>query len=413
MAEKINNYENTNRLFDKAADLVELDEETRLLLKTPFREIQVEVPIRTDAGELEVFIGYRVQHSAARGPMKGGLRYHPEVDFDEVRSLASLMTWKTALVNVPFGGAKGGITCDPHQFSEHELERLTRKFIERIGFAFGLHLDIPAPDVNTNAKVMAWIMDQYATQNGYTTGIVTGKPLELGGSPGREAATGRGVSLIAQAAASDFHIPIKDARIAIQGFGNVGSFAGLLLHRAGAKIVAVSDHTGGIQNEVGLDAETLFDHVRQYRGVADFPGDQITNEELLTMECDILIPAALGGVITRTNAADVKAKMIVEAANSPMTTIADEILSERGVLVVPDILANAGGVTASYFEWVQNVQVFTWDEDKVNDEIENYMLPAYQTVRNIMHERRVNMRTAAFSIAISRVAKAERIRGGL
>ena len=217
MAEKINNYENTNRLFDKAADLVELDEDTRRLLKTPFREIQVEVPIRTDAEELDVFVGYRVQHSAARGPMKGGLRYHPEVDFDEVRSLASLMTWKTALVNVPFGGAKGGITCDPRQFSESELERLTRKFIERIGFAFGLHLDIPAPDVNTNAKVMAWIMDQYAIQNGYTTGIVTGKPLELGGSPGREAATGRGVSLITQAAASDFQIPIAGARIAIQG----------------------------------------------------------------------------------------------------------------------------------------------------------------------------------------------------
>ena len=413
MAEKINNYENTNRLFDKAADLLNLDEEMRLLLKTPFREIQVEVPIRTDAGQLEVFVGYRVQHSAARGPMKGGLRYHPEVDFDEVRSLASLMTWKTALVNVPFGGAKGGITCDPHQLSQHELERLTRKFVERIGFAFGLHLDVPAPDVNTNAQVMAWIMDQYSSQYGYTTGIVTGKPLELGGSPGREAATGRGVSMMTQAAAGDFNIPIKGARIAIQGFGNVGSYAGLLLHQAGAKIIAVADHTGGITNKDGLDAEALFEHVRRERGVAGFPGDAISNEELLVMDCDILIPAALGGVITRDNAKDIKTKMVVEAANSPITTIADEILGERGIYIVPDILANAGGVTVSYFEWVQNVQVFTWSEEHVNSELEKYMLPAYQAVRQVMDERQVNMRTAAFSIAIERVAEAERIRGGL
>ncbi len=413
MAAKINNYENTNRLFDKAADLIDLDEETRLLLKTPFREIQVEVPIRTDDGSLEVFLGYRVQHNTARGPMKGGLRYHPEVDFDEVRSLASLMTWKTALVDVPFGGAKGGITCDPHQLSLYELERLSRKFTERIGFAFGLHLDIPAPDVNTNAQVMAWIMDQYSSQYGYTTGIVTGKPIELGGSAGREAATGRGVSLITQAAAKDLGIAIKDARIAIQGFGNVGSFAGLLLHQAGAKLIAVSDHTGGIYNERGLDAEALFDHVSEKRGVVGFPGESLSNEELLAMDCEILIPAALGGVITRDNARDLKAKMIVEAANSPITTIADEILGERGIHIVPDILANAGGVTVSYFEWVQNVQVFTWSLEQVNAELEKYMMAAYQAVHRVMRERNVRMRTAAFSIAIERVAEAERIRGGL
>jgi glutamate dehydrogenase (NAD(P)+) len=413
MAEKINNYENTNRLFDKAADLNGLDEEMRLLLKTPFREIQVEVPIRTDAGQLEVFLGYRVQHSTARGPMKGGLRFHPEVDFDEVRSLASLMTWKTALVNVPFGGAKGGITCDPRQMSLSELERLTRKFTERIGFAFGLHTDIPAPDVNTNAQVMAWIMDQYSSQYGYTTGIVTGKPLELGGSPGREAATGRGVSMITQAAARDLDIPVEGARIAIQGFGNVGSYAGLLLHRAGGKIAAVSDHTGGVINEGGLDAEALFEHVRREGGVAGFSGDSLTNEELLTLDCDILIPAALGGVITRHNANGVKAKMVVEAANSPITTIADEILGERGIPIIPDILANAGGVTVSYFEWVQNVQAFSWSEEHVNEELENYLMPAYHAVRKIMDDRGVTFRTAAFSIAIERVAEAERIRGGL
>ncbi len=413
MTEKINNYENTNRLFDKAADLISLDKEMRLLLKTPFREIQVEVPIRTDEGDLKVFVGYRVQHNAARGPMKGGLRFHPEVDFDEVRSLASLMTWKTALVNVPFGGAKGGITCDPHQLSQHALERLTRKFIERIGFALGLHLDIPAPDVNTNAQVMAWIMDQYSSQYGYTTGIVTGKPLELGGSPGREAATGRGVSMITQAAAANFKIPIKGSRIAIQGFGNVGSYAGLLLHQAGAKIIGVGDHTGGVTNADGLDAEALFEHVRREGSVASFPGDRISNEELLVMDCDILIPAALGGVITRDNAKDIEAKMVVEAANSPITTIADEILGERGIYIVPDILANAGGVTVSYFEWVQNIQVFTWSEEQVNSELEKYMLPAYQAVLKVMNDRQVNMRTAAFCIAIERVAGAERIRGGL
>jgi glutamate dehydrogenase (NAD(P)+) len=413
MSNKINNYENTNRLFDKAADLIEVDEETRLLLKTPFREIQVEVPLRGEDGRLKVFLGYRVQHNAARGPMKGGLRFHPEVDFDEVRSLASLMTWKTALVNVPFGGAKGGISCDPRQLTVRELERMTRKFISRIGFAFGIQQDIPAPDVNTNAQTMAWIMDQYSSQYGYTPGIVTGKPLELGGSPGREAATGRGVSIITQAAAADEGIDIRGARIAIQGFGNVGSYTGLLLHEAGAKIVAVGDHTGAIYNGDGFDIPALFEHARQEHSIAGFPGEAIAPEDLLLIDCDILIPAALGGVITRENAGNVRARMIVEAANSPITTIGDEILNERNITVVPDILANAGGVTVSYFEWVQNVQVFSWDEEHVNTELEKYMMRAYAAVRDVMHERGTHMRTAAFSIAIARVAKAERIRGDL
>jgi glutamate dehydrogenase (NAD(P)+) len=413
MIDKINNYENTNRLFDKAADLIELDEETRLLLKTPSREIQVEVPLRGEDGRLKVFLGYRVQHNAARGPMKGGLRYHPEVDFDEVRSLASLMTWKTALVNVPFGGAKGGISCDPRQLSQYELERMTRKFTARIGFAFGLQQDIPAPDVNTNAQTMAWIMDQYSSQYGYTPGIVTGKPLELGGSPGREAATGRGVSIITQATAADEGIDIKGARIAIQGFGNVGSYTGLLLHEAGAKIVAVGDHTGAIYNGDGFDVPALFKHARKERSIAGFPGEELAPEDLLTLECDILIPAALGGVITRENAGEVRARMVVEAANSPVTTIGDEILNERNITVVPDILANAGGVTVSYFEWVQNVQVFAWDEDHVNAQLEKYMMRAYSAVRDVMNERKARMRTAAFSIAIARVAAAERIRGDL
>jgi glutamate dehydrogenase (NAD(P)+) len=413
MSGKINNYENTNRLFDKAADLLDLDEDTRLLLKTPFREIQVEVPLRLEDGSLEIFLGYRVQHNAARGPMKGGLRYHPEVDFDEVRSLASLMTWKTALVNVPFGGAKGGISCDPNLLNLRELERLTRKFTSRIGFALGVQQDIPAPDVNTNAQTMAWIMDQYSTQFGYAPGIVTGKPVELGGSFGREAATGRGVSIVTQAAAADEGIEIDGARVVIQGFGNVGSYTALLLSQAGAKIVAVGDHTGALYNGDGFDIPALFEHARRERSINGFAGEAIDPNTLLAQECDILIPAALGGVITRDNAADVQARMVVEAANSPITTIGDEILNERNIPVIPDILANAGGVTASYFEWVQNIQVFSWDEDRVNEQLERYMLRAYRAVRDVMTERTVRMRTAAFSIAIARVAHAERIRGDL
>ena len=413
MSKKINEYENTNRLFDKAADLLNLSQDTRLLLKTPFREIQVEVPIRRENGHLDVFLGYRVQHNAARGPMKGGLRFHPEVDFDEVRSLASLMTWKTALVGVPFGGAKGGITCQPQDLTQEELERLTRVFTSRISFAFGIQLDIPAPDVNTNAQVMAWLMDEYSYQHGYTPGVVTGKPLELGGSPGREAATGRGVSIITQAAAADRKIDIKGAKIAVQGFGNVGSYTALFLHQVGAKIVAVGDHTGALFNGDGFDIPALFEHCKKEKSIAGFKGEQIEPESLLTIDCDILIPAALGGVITRDNAENVQAKMIIEAANSPVTTIADEILNERDVLIVPDILANAGGVTVSYFEWVQNVQVFTWEEERVNDELLKYMNRAYANVRDVMENQKTTMRTAAFSIAIQRVAEAERIRGDL
>jgi glutamate dehydrogenase (NAD(P)+) len=350
MAEKINAYENTNRLFDKAADALGLDEEMRRLFKTPFREIQVELPIRMDDGHLEVFLGYRVQHNGARGPMKGGLRYHPDVNFDEARSLASLMTWKTALVDIPFGGAKGGITCDPLQMSRGELERLTRKFTTRIGLVLGLHRDIPAPDVNTNAQIMAWIMDEYSARNGYTPGIVTGKPLELGGSPGREAATGRGVSIITEAATNDFGKPLAESRIAIQGFGNVGSFTARFLHEQGAKIIAVSDAKGGLYNPDGLDIPALFEYAAARNSIAGFGGESISNAALLELECDILIPAALGGMITRENANNIKAKIVVEAANAPVTTIGDAILEERGILVVPDILANAGGVTVSYFE---------------------------------------------------------------
>jgi len=413
VAEKLNNYENTNRLFDKAADVIELDADIRKILKTPFREVKVELRVRMDVGQIEVFLGYRVQHNGARGPMKGGLRFHPEVDFDEVRSLASLMTWKTALVNVPFGGAKGGITCDPWQMSQRELEVLTRRFTSRMGLAWGLHRDIPAPDVNTNAQVMAWIMDQYSQRYGYTPGIVTGKPLGLGGSPGREAATGKGVSIATREAARDFDIDLKGARVAIQGFGNVGSYTGKFLHEMGAQIVAVSDASGGLFAGDGLPVTELFDHTYEHRTIEGFgQGEALSNEELITLDCDILIPAALGGVITQENANDVRAKMVVEAANSPITTIGDAILNDRGVIVVPDIFANAGGVTVSYFEWVQNIQAMTWEEDDVNQQLERIMVKAYRDVTDVMKQQSVPMRTAAFTIAIQRVADTEKMRGG-
>ncbi len=413
MPEKVNNYENTNRLFDQAADALNLDAEMRLLLKTPFREIQVEVPVRMDDGDLEVFLGYRVQHNGARGPTKGGLRFHPEVDLDEVRSLASLMTWKTALVNIPFGGAKGGITCDPGAMSQAELERLTRKFTSRMGFAFGLHRDIPAPDVNTTPQVMAWIVDQYGTRYGHTPGIVTGKPLELGGSPGRLEATGRGVAQITELAGTDLGIPLKGARVVVQGFGNVGSFAALFLHQRGARIVGLSDVRGALWNAAGFDLPAVFDAAKAGGGLRSPGAREISNEELLEQECDILIPAALGGVITRKNAPRLKARMIVEAANSPITTSADAILNERGVPIVPDILANAGGVTVSYVEWAQNIQAFAWEEAQVNEQLSRTMARAYAEVAARVRERGVSLRLAAFMLAIERVAKAERLRGGL
>ena len=413
MSHGLHNYENTNRLFDKGADAVGLDEDLRLLLKTPFREVMVEVPVRMSSGRIEVFLGYRVQHSGARGPMKGGLRYHPEVDLDEVRSLASLMTWKTALLDLPFGGAKGGITCDPLQMTEDELERMTRRFTSRIGLAWGLHRDIPAPDLNTDQRVMAWIMDEYSQRHGYTPGIVTGKPLALGGSPGREAATGRGVSIVTREAGRDFGIEVKGARVAIQGFGQVGSHAARVLHEMGARIVAVSDLGGGLFASDGLPFPDLFEHAREHRTIQGLgAGERISNADLLTLDCDILIPAALGGAITEENARQVGASMVVEAANSPVTTSADAILEERGIGVVPDILANAGGVTVSYFEWVQNIQALTWEEEDVNARLEGMMIRAYRSVVERMRSRRIPMRTAAFALAIERVAETETLRGG-
>jgi len=401
---------NTN--FQRAADRLGLDNEMRLLLTMPFREVRVEIPVRMDGGALRVFVGYRVQHSGVRGPSKGGIRYHPSTDLNEVRALASAMTWKTALVNIPFGGAQGGIAADPAELTLAELHRLTRGYIRRIHLLLGPYRDIPAPDVNTNAQVMTWIFDEYSAQHGYTPACVTGKPVELGGSEGREAATGRGVFYVTQALLKDLGMALTGARVAVQGFGNLGSFAARFFAEAGAKIIAVSDVSGGVLSERGLDVKALLEHARENRTVKGFPGGQeISNDDLLCLDCDILIPAALQCVITKKNANRVRARVIAEGANLPTTSEADETLAARGIHVLPDILTNAGGVTVSYFEWAQNLQQIFWDEDRVNAEMQKILLRAYRQVADRAAQEKISFRSAAYTIAVDRVARAERLRG--
>jgi glutamate dehydrogenase (NAD(P)+) len=345
--------------------------------------------------------------------MKGGLRYHPTVDMDEALGLASLMTWKTAVVNLPYGGAKGGIAVDPDRFSERELERLTRRFVQQIHDIIGPHTDIPAPDMGTNAQVMAWIMDEYSRIHGFSPAVVTGKPVDLFGSLGREEATGHGVVFALQEFLKDLGAgEIKGKRCAIQGFGNVGSWTARFLHEAGALVMAVSDARGGVQNPEGLDIPKLVEHAARTRSVVGFPrADSITNEALLVSDVDILIPAALGGVLTKGNAREIRARYVVEAANAPTTPEADEILTTRGIPVLPDIYANAGGVTVSYFEWVQNIQQFTWEEEKITAELRRYMREAYATIAKVAHDRRIPLRTAAYIVAIGRVGRATVLRG--
>ena len=401
----------TDEQFQIAADHMKLEPEIQLLLRTPYRELIVQIPVRLDDGHLEMFHGYRVQHNAVRGPYKGGIRYHYEVNLNEVRSLAALMTWKTAIVDVPFGGAKGGVACDPTAMSRNELRALTRGFTQKIDMCLGVYRDIPAPDAGTNAQVMAWLMDEYGKKHGYTPAIVTGKPVNLGGSLGREEATGRGVMIIAREACRAFGIDIAKAKVAIQGFGNVGSWTARLISQLGAKVVAVSDVHGGIFNERGLDIEAVWNHCRERRSVLGYPGaKEITNEELLTLEVELLIPAALGGAITRDNVDDVRARIILEAANSPVTPRADETLRSRGIHVVPDILANAGGVTVSYFEWVQNLQQFHWTHERVNQEMEKKMTTAWQSVYRRSCEEKIPLRIAAYVEALHKVAEATRQR---
>lgn len=404
--------ESANYYFQQAARVFDLSPRIQRMLLTPLREVKVRLTIEKDNGEIATFVGYRVQHDNSRGPMKGGLRYHLLVNPEEVCGLASLMTWKSAVVNIPFGGAKGGITCDPSELSENEVQRLTRKFVDALHEMIGPQEDIPAPDVNTNAQVMAWFMDQYSKYHGFCPAVVTGKPLDLYGSPGRESATGRGVVYAIKDFLHSLGKEISGSTFAIQGFGNVGSYTALFLHQEGGKVIAVSDVQGGLYHPKGLNIPALKDFVSTRRSVTEFPeGQRISNPELLCLECDVLIPAALEDAITRENAREIRAKAIVEAANAPITPEADEILSQRGIPILPDIFANAGGVTVSYFEWVQNLQQFTWTEEKVNEELERIMHSAFRQIMQVAKQKKTNLRTAAYLLAISRVGKATVLRG--
>ncbi len=399
--------EDSHSYFTRAADVLGLAPRVREILLAPQRTVKVEIVTECDDGRLLHHFGYRVQHNNARGPYKGGLRYHPHMDEEHAAALANLMTWKTAVVNVPFGGAKGGIDCDPRELSRTELYNITRTFVEGIKEIIGPNLDIPAPDVNTNDQVMGWIMHEYSKYYGFAPGVVTGKPLHLFGSPGRAEATGRGVMYVLDEALKESGKTLSKTTVALQGFGNVGSHAARLIAEQGGRIVAVADHRGAITRRGGLDVPALVDWAAKHQTIHGFPdADAIDGAEVLAFDADVLIPAALESALTRENAGDVRAKIIVEGANAPTTPEADEILRKRGVLIVPDILANAGGVSVSYYEWVQNIQQFRWDLERVNSELEKTMRLAYRAVAEIAKERNLDLRTAAFVLAIRRVAQA-------
>jgi glutamate dehydrogenase (NAD(P)+) len=406
-------FEMASAQLEKAARMLGLDNGKLDKLRYPKRELLIHFPVKMDDGSIKIFRGYRVQHNMARGPFKGGIRYHPDTDLDEVRALAAWMTWKTAIVNVPFGGAKGGVMCNPKELSLAEIERITRRYTWEIAPLIGPDMDIPAPDVYTNAQVMAWIMDTYSILKGYTvTGVVTGKPLSIGGSPGREEATARGGIFCIIEACKELGIDIDEARVVIQGFGNVGGNTMKLLQNEGAVIIAVSDSKGGIYNPDGLDYAKVEEFKKDTGSVVGFPeADNISNTELLALECDILVPAALGNAITGESARAVRAKLVVEGANGPTTPEADDILHDKGVFVIPDILANAGGVTVSYFEWVQNLQEFFWTEEEVNKRLHQIMYRSFHDVLNITKKNRVDMRTAAWMLGVGRVSEASEVRG--
>ncbi len=410
-----NPFEIAQQQFDIAADILNLDNGMRQILRVPQRELTVRFPVTMDDGSVRVFTGYRVQHNITRGPAKGGIRYHPAVDIDEVRALAMWMTWKCALVNIPYGGAKGGIIVDPKELSIRELEHMTRRFASEISLLIGPEKDIPAPDVGTNAQVMAWIMDTISMHRGYTVpAVVTGKPIDVFGSLGRADATGRGVSIVAREAAKHIGLAFNTARVVVQGFGNVGSASASLINKMGGRIVAVSDVSGGYYSPNGLDIPAMMKYAAQNKSLAGYKQsglELVSNAELLELECDILVPAALENQITAANAHRIKARVIVEGANGPTTPVADEILYDRGVFVVPDILANAGGVTVSYFEWVQGLQEFFWSEEEINERLERIMMRSFSSVLEIALNHRVPLRTAAYMVAVKRVADATLIRG--
>ncbi len=413
MSQPYHHYEVVSQLVEKAAAAMHLDPQVKELLREPVRTLTVSVPVKMDNGTVKVFQGFRCQHNDVLGPFKGGIRFHPEADEDEVKALAALMTYKCSVVGLPFGGAKGGVLCDPSELSTAELERLSRGFIRAIAPIIGPDRDIPAPDINTNAKTMGWFVDEYAQiQGAYRPGIVTGKPLALGGSKGRTEATGRGVMYVVREAARAFGLDLEGATVAIQGFGNVGSYTAKNLHDLGCKIIAIADIFGGVYNPDGIDPYPLKEYEQETRSVKGFSDtNPISNEELLALECDILIPAALGNQITKENAANVRSKWVVEAANGPTTPEADVILSQKGILVVPDILANAGGVTASYFEWVQNNYNYYWPEEEIDNRLEQVMTQAFWEVYGAYKEKDITLRIAAYIVALGRLEEAMRARG--
>jgi glutamate dehydrogenase (NAD(P)+) len=399
--------------FNKAARYLELDEGTAEILRHPQRELTVHFPVEMDDGRLEVYTGYRVHHSSILGPTKGGIRYHPNVNLNEVRALAMWMTWKCAVAGLPYGGAKGGVIVDPKYLSMRELERLTRRYATEISVLMSPQGDIPAPDMNTNAQVMAWIMDTYSMHHGYSVlGVVTGKPVEVGGSLGRYDATGRGVMFTAREALAKLGIKPSEARTVVQGFGNVGSVSALLLHELGCKVIAISDVTGGYYRAEGIDVKDALKYARENKTLKGYPHAQpVTNQELMELPCELLVPAAMENQITEENAARIQAKLIVEGANGPTTPEADEILRQRDIMVVPDVLANSGGVIVSYFEWVQGLQSFFWDENDINNRLERLMVTNFQRVWDMAQQKQVDLRAAAYILAIDRVAKAADLRG--
>src|SRR5579859_6753616 len=411
--EILNPYEVAVAQFDEAADRLGLSQAMRAILRKPKRELIVNFPVRKDNGDVEMFTGYRVQHNINRGPAKGGIRFSPEVSLDEVRALAMWMTWKCAVVGIPFGGAKGGVICDPHKLSRAELERLSRRYATEISILIGPNSDIPAPDMNTNPQIMAWMMDTFSMHQGYSVpAVITGKPLAIGGSEGRLEATALGVKVVTREALRMLNMRPERCSVVVQGFGNVGSITARLLHDLGCKIVALSDIKGGVYNANGIDVHAALRFSKEHGNLGGLPGTEVvTNADLLELPCDILVPAALENQITERNATRIQAKLIIEAANGPTTPEADRILNDRGVTIVPDILANAGGVTVSYFEWVQDLQRFFWAEDEINHRLESIMIRSFEATRRKAEEQNTNLRMGAYLLAVARVAEATEIRG--
>ena len=411
---EVSNFEIVTHYFNVAAERLGLRDDVAEVLMSSYREVKVQIPVTLEDGKIHCFSGFRVQHNGARGPYKGGVRFHPEVDLDEVRALAALMTWKTAIVEIPYGGAKGGVNCPAADLSEEHLQKVARQFMSKTEKVLGPTRDIPAPDVGTNAQVMAWMMDEYGKLHGHTPACVTGKPISLEGSYGREAATGRGLVYAFKEAAEKLDLDPSDLKFVVQGYGNVGSWAARELADLGATLVGASDAYGAIQSDNGIDAHKLAEHAKEGGQLKEFDGDgveQIHPDELIELECDVFIPAALGGMLHESNADGIKAKVVVEGANSPTTPKADDILGDKGVYVIPDVMANAGGVVVSYFEWVQNLQHFRWDEDEVNDRLGKIMRKAYKAVHERAEQDDVSLRVAAYELGIERVVESSKARG--